>query len=65
MLLFALAALSAEAWPTPTPPRSFPLIALLLDATINIRGPERDEVVPAKEFFVNLFSTAVHARTSS
>jgi CO/xanthine dehydrogenase FAD-binding subunit len=41
------------------PAAEFPMIALLLDSTINIRGPGGARAVPAKEFFVNLFTTAV------
>jgi CO/xanthine dehydrogenase FAD-binding subunit len=41
------------------PAAEFPVIALLLDATMNIRGPKRTRSLPAREFFVNLFSTAL------
>lgn len=41
------------------PAAEFPMIALLLDSTINIRGPSGTRAVPANEFFVNLFTTAV------
>jgi CO/xanthine dehydrogenase FAD-binding subunit len=41
------------------PAAEFPVIALLLDATIHIRGLKGSRSVPAREFFVNLFSTAL------
>jgi aerobic carbon-monoxide dehydrogenase medium subunit len=41
------------------PAAEFPVIALLLDATMNIRGPKGTRSLPAREFFVNLFSTAL------
>jgi CO/xanthine dehydrogenase FAD-binding subunit len=41
------------------PAAEFPVIALLLDATMNLRGPKGTRSLPAKEFFVNLFSTAL------
>jgi carbon-monoxide dehydrogenase medium subunit len=41
------------------PAAEFPVIALLLDATLNIRGPGGARTVPANEFFLNLFTTAV------
>lgn len=41
------------------PAAEFPVVALLLDATMNIRGPKGTRSLPAKEFFVNLFSTAL------
>ncbi len=41
------------------PAAEFPVIALLLDASINIRGLKGTRSVPARDFFVNLFSTAL------
>src|SRR5262249_31692403 len=35
------------------------VIALLLDASINIRGLKGTRSLPARDFFVNLFSTAL------
>jgi len=41
------------------PAAEFPVIALLLDATMSIRGPKGTRSLPARDFFVNLFSTAL------
>ena len=41
------------------PAAEFPVIALLLDATMNMRGRKGPRSLPAREFFVNLFSTAL------
>ena len=41
------------------PAAEFPVIALLLDATMNIRNTSGTRSVPARQFFVGLFSTAL------
>jgi len=41
------------------PAAEFPVIALPIEATNNIRGPKGTRSLPAKEFFVSLFSTAL------
>jgi CO/xanthine dehydrogenase FAD-binding subunit len=41
------------------PAAEFPVIALLLDATVSIRGLKGRKSLRAGEFFVNLFSTAL------
>ena len=41
------------------PAAEFPVVALLLDATMNLRSAGGARSVPAKDFFVSLFSTAL------
>ena len=41
------------------PAAEFPVIALLLDSTINVRSQSDTRAVPAQQFFVSLFTTAV------
>ena len=41
------------------PASNFPPLLVALDATLEIRGPEGTRTVPASEFFVGMFRTAV------